>query len=52
MLRTFNMGIGMVIVCAKAHEDRALTMLAAAGEAGAVAIGTAVAGNGQVVYTR
>ena len=52
MLRTFNMGIGMVIVCAKAHEDRALMMLADAGERGAVPIGTAVAGDGRVVYTR
>ena len=52
MLRTFNMGIGMVIVCAKADEDRALMMLTDAGEPGAVAIGTAVAGDGRVVYDR
>ena len=42
----------MVIVCAKADEDRALMMLAEAGEPGAVAIGTAVAGDGRVVYDR
>ena len=52
MLRTFNMGIGMVIVCAKADEDRALMTLTEAGEPGAVAIGTAVAGDGRVVYDR
>lgn len=52
MLRTFNMGIGMVIVCARAHEERALMALAQAGEPGAVSIGTAVAGDGSVVYTR
>ena len=40
MLRTFNMGIGMVIVCAKADADRALMMLAEAGEPGAVRIGS------------
>jgi phosphoribosylformylglycinamidine cyclo-ligase len=52
MLRTFNMGIGMVIVCAKADEDRALRALADAGEPGAVVIGGAIAGDGRVVYGR
>ncbi|MEN3336628.1 MAG: phosphoribosylformylglycinamidine cyclo-ligase [Acidobacteriota bacterium] len=52
MLRTFNMGIGMVLVCAKADEERALRALAKAGEPGAFPIGTAVAGDGRVVYTR
>jgi phosphoribosylformylglycinamidine cyclo-ligase len=52
MLRTFNMGIGMVIVCAKEHEAQALRALADAGEPGAVAIGTAIAGDGRVVYRR
>jgi phosphoribosylformylglycinamidine cyclo-ligase len=52
MLRTFNMGIGMVIVCAKAHEAGLLSALAAAGEPGALPIGTAVAGDGRVVYRR
>ena len=32
MLRTFNMGIGMVIVCAPEHEQPALKALADAGE--------------------
>jgi phosphoribosylformylglycinamidine cyclo-ligase len=52
MLRTFNMGIGIVIVCAKAHEARALRALAEAGESGAVTIGTVVTGDGRVVYQR
>jgi phosphoribosylformylglycinamidine cyclo-ligase len=51
MLRTFNMGIGMVIVCAREDERRALNALADAGEPGAVSIGSAVAGDGSVVYT-
>jgi phosphoribosylformylglycinamidine cyclo-ligase len=52
MLRTFNMGIGLVIVCAKGHEARVLDALADAGEPGAVPIGTAGAGDGRVVYRR
>jgi phosphoribosylformylglycinamidine cyclo-ligase len=52
MLRTFNMGIGMVIVCAKEHEARVHRELAAAGEPGALTIGSAVAGDGRVVYSR
>jgi phosphoribosylformylglycinamidine cyclo-ligase len=52
MLRTFNMGIGMVIVCAKEHEEPVLKALADAGEPDAIRIGSTVAGDGQVVYTR
>jgi phosphoribosylformylglycinamidine cyclo-ligase len=52
MLRTFNMGIGLVIVCAKEHEEPVLTALADAGEPGAIRIGATVTGDGQVVYTR
>ncbi len=51
MLRTFNMGIGMVLACAKEHEARVLGALAQAGEPGAVAIGRAVPGDGRIVYT-
>jgi phosphoribosylformylglycinamidine cyclo-ligase len=51
MLRTFNMGIGMVIVCAKEHEARTLRALEDAGEPGAVPIGTVVPGDGRVVYS-
>jgi len=37
--RTFNMGIGMVLVVAPEHADAALAQLAAAGESGAALIG-------------
>jgi len=33
MLRTFNCGVGMVLVCSAEHADEVLAMLAAAGEA-------------------
>jgi phosphoribosylformylglycinamidine cyclo-ligase len=52
MLRTFNMGIGMVIVCAKEHEGPLLKALSDAGEPGAIRIGATVPGDGPVVYTR
>jgi phosphoribosylformylglycinamidine cyclo-ligase len=52
MLRTFNMGIGMVLVCARPNEDRVLRALADSGEPGAISIGTVVAGDRRVVYTR
>jgi phosphoribosylformylglycinamidine cyclo-ligase len=52
MLRTFNMGIGLVIVCAKEREEFVLAALADAGEANAIRIGTTVPGDGHVVYTR
>jgi len=51
MLRTFNMGIGMVVACAKEDAARVLAALAQAGEPRALAIGSAVAGNGRIVYT-
>lgn len=51
MLRTFNMGIGMVVACAKEDAARVLDALAQAGEPRALAIGSAVAGNGRIVYT-
>src|SRR5206468_3940751 len=51
MLRTFNMGIGLILVVAPAHADATLAALAAAGEAGAVRIGEIAAGRGQVVYS-
>jgi phosphoribosylformylglycinamidine cyclo-ligase len=52
MLRTFNMGIGLVVVCAREDEAHALSALERAGEPGAVTIGTAVAGDGRVAYRR
>ena len=50
MYRTFNMGIGMVVVVAPGSVAAARALLAEAGEPGAVAIGTVVEGDRQVVY--
>ncbi len=51
MLRTFNMGIGLVIVCARDAAAEVLAGLADAGEPGALTIGSVAAGDGRVVYT-
>jgi phosphoribosylformylglycinamidine cyclo-ligase len=50
MFRAFNMGIGLIAVCAPANRDQALSRLAAAGEAGALVIGTIVPGDPAVRY--
>lgn len=50
MFRAFNMGIGMVVICGSADADRALGLLKAAAEAGAVVIGAIEAGSGVVRY--
>ena len=50
MYRTFNMGIGMVLVCGHAAEPELLGALAEAGEAGAVRIGTVRSGAPGVAY--
>ena len=50
MYRTFNMGIGMVVVLAPEASSSARAALRAAGEVGAVEIGEVIEGNGQVVY--
>jgi phosphoribosylformylglycinamidine cyclo-ligase len=50
MFRAFNMGIGLVIVCAAREAERVINMLARAGEPGAVRIGFVVSGNRQVTY--
>jgi len=39
MLRTFNCGVGRVLVCSAEHADEVLAMLAAAGEPAACRIG-------------
>ena len=52
MLRTFNMGIGMVIVCADANAAPVLAALTDAGEPGAMTIGIVVPGDGGVKYRR
>jgi phosphoribosylformylglycinamidine cyclo-ligase len=51
MLRTFNMGIGLILVVSSADAEAVLGELAAAGESGAVRIGEIAAGRGQVVYS-
>jgi phosphoribosylformylglycinamidine cyclo-ligase len=50
MFRTFNMGIGLVVVVAEKDQAQVLAGLAAAGEPGARRIGYVRAGAGGVVY--
>ena len=50
MYRTFNMGIGMVLVCDGAAEAELLALLAGAGEGGAVRMGEVRPGSRGVVY--
>ena len=51
MLRSFNMGIGLIVVCAEAEAERLVNLLRQAGEA-AVRLGVVAAGDGGVRYTR
>jgi phosphoribosylformylglycinamidine cyclo-ligase len=51
MLRTFNMGVGLVAVCAADAVGRVMTMLADAGERQAWTLGLVVAGDRQVSYS-
>jgi phosphoribosylformylglycinamidine cyclo-ligase len=46
MLRTFNMGLGLIVVCGPADADPLIEKLAGAGEPGAVRIGVIQAGAG------
>jgi phosphoribosylaminoimidazole (AIR) synthetase len=50
MFRTFNMGIGLVIVCAACDEHAIFEALTAAGESDAVRIGRIVPGDRTVRY--
>ena len=50
MFRAFNMGIGLVIVCAAREVERVINTLARAGEPHPVRIGFVVSGNRQVTY--
>jgi phosphoribosylformylglycinamidine cyclo-ligase len=50
MYRTFNMGIGLIIVCASADAQRLLDSLAAGGERHPVLIGEIRAGGEGVQY--
>src|SRR5262245_28321472 len=51
MLRTFNMGVGLILVVPESGADAAIDALHEAGEPGAVRIGAIAAGNGQVRYS-
>ena len=51
MYRTFNMGVGMVIVLAREALDSAQSVLADAGEPTAVTIGEVIEGEPGVVYS-
>ncbi len=48
--RTFNMGVGMVVVCAAEATDALCSRFEQAGETGAVVIGTVTTGDGEVRY--
>ena len=50
MYRTFNMGIGMVVVCASDAVPDVMARLDESGETDAVLIGEVVAGDGTVTY--
>jgi phosphoribosylformylglycinamidine cyclo-ligase len=50
MLRTFNMGIGLIVACEDAQVDGLIADLARAGEAAAVRIGRVVSGSRGVEY--
>ncbi len=50
MLRTFNMGIGLILICAPGDGDAVLSALADGGEPGAARIGTISAGGEGVRY--
>ena len=50
MLRTFNMGIGLIVVCAAREEGRILDLLRSTGESGAAKIGEIRAGGEGVAY--
>ena len=50
MFRVFNMGIGLIVVCAARDAERVVSALARAGEANAVRVGLVVAGDQTVRY--
>ena len=51
MLRAFNMGVGLVVVCGAADADRVLADMASAGESKAWRLGSVVAGDHKVTYS-
>ena len=50
MFRAFNMGIGLIVVCAASDATRVVGQLEQAGESGAALIGEVVVGDGAVQY--
>ena len=50
MLRTFNMGIGLIVACENDEADRLIDALVAAGEAAAVRLGRVTTGERTVRY--
>ena len=50
MMRTFNMGVGLIVACGSDSADTLLSELAKAGEPRAVRIGRVAAGSGGVRY--
>ena len=50
MLRTFNMGIGLIVVCETGSVDAVIRDLAGAGEPGAVLVGHVTPGQRTVRY--
>jgi phosphoribosylformylglycinamidine cyclo-ligase len=50
MYRAFNMGIGLIMVCAARDAERVINMMAHAGEPNAVRIGLVVSGDRTVRY--
>jgi phosphoribosylaminoimidazole (AIR) synthetase len=51
MLRTFNMGVGLIVVCASRDADRILGGLREGGERGAFRLGVIVPGDRRVSYS-
>ena len=50
MFRVFNMGIGLILVCAGRDAVRVMNMLSRGGEPDAARLGSVVAGDGTVRY--
>ena len=50
MFRTFNMGLGMIVVCRREDAARLVDVARAAGEADAWVVGEIVAGEQVVTY--
>jgi phosphoribosylformylglycinamidine cyclo-ligase len=50
MFRTFNMGIGLIIVCAARNAERIINAVSLAGETNAIRIGFVVSGDRTVRY--